>query len=148
MMLNPGSVFLQAALGFITTAGFAMLFNVPRRTLLACGLVGAGGHALRYSLQTLGVSTEVATFTGALIVGLVGYAEARRFHLPRLVFTVTGIITMVPGIPAYEVLVFFSEGDTLGGLQAAVRVGLVTGAIAAGLGMARVLVDMEWRHLG
>jgi uncharacterized membrane protein YjjB (DUF3815 family) len=35
--------------------------------------------------------------------------------------TVTGIISMVPGIPAYEVIFYFNKGNILDGLQSAVR---------------------------
>ncbi len=146
-MLNPETILLQAIWGFIATFGFAVLFNVPRQTLLACALVGAGGHAVRYVLRSLGVSNEVATFCGATCVGLTGYLMSRYWHLPRVVFTVTGIISMVPGIPAYEVLMYFNEGDILGGLQSFVRAGLVTAAIAAGLGAARIVSDSDWRRI-
>ncbi len=136
---------LQALFGFVATTGFAILFNVPRRALLVCGLIGTAGHLLRFVLRGLGVSNELATFCGALLVGLVGYWQARRMYVPRLVFTVTGIIAMVPGIPAYEVIFYFNKGDILDGLQSAVQAGLVAGAIAAGLGTARIVTETEWR---
>ena len=63
--------------------------------------------------------------------------------MPRLIFTVTGIITMVPGIPAYEMIIYFIRSDTLNGLQSAVRTGLITGAIAAGLSTARLLTEIN-----
>ncbi len=63
--------------------------------------------------------------------------------LPRLVFTVTGIISMVPGIPAYETVIFFSRNDILDGLQSAIRAGLATAAIAVGLSTARILTEFE-----
>lgn len=146
-MFNPGTILLQAVWGFLATFGFAVLFNVPRKTLLACALVGAGGHAVRYTLRGIGVSNEVATFCGATFVGLTGYWQSRYWHWPRVVFTVTGIISMVPGIPAYEVLMYFNQGDILGGLQSFVRAGLVTAAIAAGLGAARILSDSDWQRI-
>ncbi len=142
-MPDLSTIFLQGVVGFLATFGFSVLFNAPRHTIISAGLVGAGGHILRYVLRGAGVSNEVATFAGALFVGLVGYWTAVRFNLPRLVFTVTGIISMVPGIAAYEVLVFFSRGDVSGGLQSGVRAILATGAIAAGLSLARFLTDPE-----
>ncbi len=151
LSIDPGlfpTILLQGLLGFVATLGFAILFNVPRHTLLACAVIGSLGHVVRFGLRWVGFSNEVATFFGALCVGLVGYWQARRVHLPRLVFTVTGIISMVPGIPAYEMLVYFSRGDTLGGVRNAVQAALVTGAIAAGLGAARILTETEWYRSG
>ncbi len=137
---------LQVVLGFVATAGFAVLFNVPRDTLIPAGLIGAAGHVLRFVLRSSGVSNELATFCGALAVGLVGYWQARRTLHPRLIFTVTGIISMVPGVPAYEVIFYFNRGDILDGLQSAVRATLLAGAIAAGLSTARILTETEWTH--
>ncbi len=143
--MTISDLFLQGLFGFVATAGFAILFNVPRRALLICGLIGAAGHLLRFVLRQLGVSNELATFCGALLVGLIGYWQARRMYVPRLIFTVTGIISMVPGIPAYEVIFYFNRGDILAGLQSAVRATLIAGAIAAGLSTARILTETEWR---
>ena len=134
-------ILFQAALGFVVTAGFAVLFNVPRSALPYSALIGAGGHALLFFLRGLGLSAEGATFCGSFAVGLVGFGVARRMHAPRMIFTVTGIISMVPGIPAYEMIIYFVHSDTLNGLQSAVRTGLITGAIAAGLSIARLLTE-------
>jgi uncharacterized membrane protein YjjB (DUF3815 family) len=137
----------QGLFGFVATSGFAILFNVPRRALPVCGLIGAAGHLIRFVLRQHGVSNELATFCGALLVGLVGYWQARRTHVPRLIFTVTGIISMVPGIPAYEVIFYFNKGDILDGLRSAVQAGLIASAIAAGLSTARILTETEWRRI-
>ncbi|MBD2101809.1 threonine/serine exporter family protein [Leptolyngbya sp. FACHB-261] len=144
MALNLNTVLVQALLGFVSTAGFAILFNVPRRALLICALIGTLGHGLRFVLISLGVVPEVATFCGSLCVGLVGAWPAHKLNLPRIVFTVTGIIDLVPGIPAYQVLVYFSRNDIAGGLESAVKAGLITGAIVAGLSTARILTDRQW----
>jgi uncharacterized membrane protein YjjB (DUF3815 family) len=142
--MTLSDLLLQGLFGFVATAGFAVLFNIPRRVLISAALIGAVGHLLRFALRQVGISNEVATFCGALTVGLVGYWQARRMHLPRLVFTVTGIISMVPGVSAYEIVVYFSKGDILDGLQSAVRATLIAGAIAAGLSTARILTETEW----
>lgn len=142
--MTLSDLLLQGLFGFVATAGFAILFNVPRRALLSAALIGAGGHLLRVFLRSVGISNEVATFCGALTVGLVGYWQAHGMQLPRLIFTVTGVISMVPGIPAYEMIVHFSKGNILDGLQSGVRATLVAGAIAAGLSTARILTETEW----
>ena len=138
---------LQGGMALLATVGFAVLFNVPPRLLAACGVVGIGGHLVRYSLLQGGASPALAAYIGALFVGLFGYGISTRYKLPRLVFTVTGIITMIPGIPAYEVLLYFYKGDINGGLSAGVYAVLITGAVAAGLSTARLLTDSDLRHV-
>ncbi|MBX3082970.1 MAG: threonine/serine exporter family protein [Anaerolineae bacterium] len=142
--LSLTNVLFQGLLGFVVTIGFGILFNVPRKVLPWTGIVGAIGHLLRYGLRQLGASNELGTAAGALAIGLIGYSQAVRFNLPRLIFTVVGIISMIPGIPAYETMLYFSAGDIPSGLNNLVRAGLQTGAIALGLGTARLLTETEW----
>lgn len=139
-------VALYLVYGFVITAGFGVLFNLPRYTLARAGLVGAVALAARYLGIQAGASPVTATFIAALVVGLVGYGQSRVFHIPRTVFTVTGIIGLVPGVAGFETLIYFQTGDILGGLQSFVAASLITGAIAAGLGTARILLDIEWRY--
>ncbi|MCE7948696.1 MAG: threonine/serine exporter [Chloroflexi bacterium CFX4] len=141
------TLLLQALMALLATVGFAVLFNVPPRLLAACGLVGMGGHLVRFSLLQNGTAPVLAAYLGALFIGVMGYAVSTRYKLPRLVFTVTGIITMIPGIPAYEVLLFFYEGNINGGLASGVYALLISGAVAAGLSTARLLIDTDLRHM-
>jgi uncharacterized membrane protein YjjB (DUF3815 family) len=128
--------------GFIATAGFGVLFNVPTRLLIICGFTGAMGHMWRRSLIAYGVHPAIAAFFGALIVGMLGYSQARMFHMPRAIFTVTGIISMVPGTAAFETIVYFLNDDIDGGVRSGVQTGLIVGAIASGLVAARLLVSL------
>lgn len=134
----------QATLSFIGTLGFAVLYNVPRQALLLCAAIGAAGNTLRLLVADLGLTENVATFFGALLVGLVGAIPAKRMNLPLVLFAITGIICMIPSIAAYKVVVYFSRGEILGGLQSAIEAGFGVGAIAAGIGTARILTDAEW----
>ncbi|WP_119067841.1 threonine/serine exporter family protein [Aggregatilinea lenta] len=131
----------QGFWAFVATLGFAVLFNVPTRMLLVCGVAGALGHMWKRVLMAHGIDVVTSTFVGAMVVGLVGYTQARFFHMPRLIFTVTGIIPMVPGVPAFETMVYFMRDDISTGLETLVRAGLIGGAIAVGLVTARLLVS-------
>ncbi len=132
----------QGFWAFVATVGFGVLFNVPARALFFCGLTGAAGHICRRVLLNAGINPITAAFCGAVVVGLVGYFEARIFHMPRLIFTVTGIIPMVPGVPAFETVVYFMRDDILTGVETAIRVMLLVGAIGAGLMTARLTLGL------
>jgi uncharacterized membrane protein YjjB (DUF3815 family) len=127
----------QGAIGFVATVGFAVWFALPRETLLRAGTVGMGGFLLRSLIVAHGHSLMIGSFFAALFIGLFGYARARTFHYPRVIFTVTGIIPLVPGISAYRALLLFSQGNTLQGLESAMQGFLVLAALAAGLTAAR-----------
>lgn len=89
----------------VAALGFAMLFNVPVRTLAACAIGGAIGHIIRTLLMKWGVSIETATLAGATVVGFLGEMFARRWLAPASVFTVPAVIPMVPGTFAYRTMI-------------------------------------------
>ena len=144
-MITIGDLLLQALLGALVTAGFGMLFNVPRNTLIRAVIVGTTGHIFRFTLRSVGVTNEVATLLGAFTVGVFGYWNTHQLRMPRAIITVTGIITMIPGIPAYEMIIYFFHGDTVNGLQSVVKAVILAGSIAAGLSLARIITAPEFR---
>ena len=144
-MITIGDLLLQALLGALVTLGFGMLFNVSRNTLIRAVIVGTTGHVFRFSMRSVGISNEVATFVAAFTVGLLGYWNTHQLRIPRAIITVTGIISMVPGIPAYQMIIYFFHGDTLNGVQSAVKAVILAGAIAAGLSLARIITTPEFK---
>jgi uncharacterized membrane protein YjjB (DUF3815 family) len=93
----------------MASLGFAILFNVPVRTLLACALCGASGYATRTLLMQFGIGIELATLAGATLIGVLGELFARRWHAPAPVFTVPGVIPMIPGTFAYNAMIGLVE---------------------------------------
>lgn len=144
MLLELSKLAPQAILSFIATLGFAVLYNVPRQALIWCSAIGMGAYLVQSVLKDLGVVEAVAIFFGALFVGLVGAVPAKRMHLPMVLFAITGIICIIPGTSVYRVVVYFQQNDILGGLESAVNAGFGIGAIATGIGTARILTDLEW----
>lgn len=88
----------QMPAAFIGTAAFAILFGVPRRYYLDCGLCGAIGWLIYLSLVRLaGASSAEATLFATMAVVWASYGFARRRGCPVLVFLVCGIFPLVPG---------------------------------------------------
>ena len=88
----------------VAALGFAILFNVPVRTLAACFVNGALGHALRTLLMRYGLGIEAATLAGAVLIGCLGVGCARLWKAPTPVFTVPGAIALVPGTFAFRTM--------------------------------------------
>jgi uncharacterized membrane protein YjjB (DUF3815 family) len=78
-----------------------------------------------------------ATFFGALTVGLAALLIDRRFNMPRIAITVPAIIVMLPGVYAFQSIVFFNRGQVLDALQASALCAFVLGAMAMGLAVPR-----------
>ncbi len=98
------SVIRDFLLSFVVAAGFALLFNTPRRVIWVAGLLGGLGHGLRFVLLGAGVAVVPATLAGAVLIGLTGIVMAHRVHAPPVVFTMPACITMIPGLFAYRAM--------------------------------------------
>lgn len=136
------TVVLDALWSALAAAGFAILFNVPRRALLGCIVTGAVGHALR-TLLLYGFTIEAATLTGATVVGFMAWGFARHYQMPSLIFAVCGTIPMVPGSYAYRAMIGLirvaganpidGEAVLIDAWINFVKTGLILLAIAAGI---------------
>src|SRR5262249_18720170 len=135
---------LRGAASFVGGCGFAVLYNSTWRTVLVVGALSFAGNELRLSLQDAGAQQATATLAGVVLVGLLASLAQPLLREPRIVLTVPGIIIMVPGGAAFHSVVLFARGDALGGLESAVVVGFVVGAMAIGLALARFASERRW----
>lgn len=98
MILEKGIWFGFAALGF------AILFNVPQRTLLIIWIIGASGGLTKLLLMQCDIGIVIATFAGASLVGILSVYAAHNKHAPPLVFSIPSVIPMIPGAFAYRMM--------------------------------------------
>ena len=92
-----------------------------------------------------GLDEVRASFIGAFIVSLVAHYAARKFRMPMIVFSVSGIIPLVPGGIAYNTMRNIMELDYIMGLQNGMRAFMISGAIAMGLVFAEVIMQLLLR---
>lgn len=138
-------ILIQIVLSFIATSCFAVIFNAPVKVLPWCGIVGSLGWTIYYLLSQAGVYEVHATFVGAFVVAIVAHIYARRFRMPMIVFSVSGIIPLVPGSIAYNAMRNIVEVDYLAGMEYGMRAFLISGAIAMGLVFAEVIMQFMYR---
>ncbi len=138
---------VQLILSFFATAGIAIIFNVPRRTLIYCGFVGVVGWMIYFILTEHGMDIVNASFFSAFIIAIVSHLYARRFKMPMIIFIVGGIIPLVPGGMAYNAMRNVVEDDYIQGLQYGLKAFLITGAIVIGLVFAEVLIQLIFRSV-
>ncbi|AUS85185.1 MULTISPECIES: threonine/serine exporter family protein [Lysinibacillus] len=140
-------IIIQLIVSFFATAGIAIIFNVPRKTLLHCGLVGVIGWIIYYVLTEQGMDVVKASFFGSFVIAIVAHLYARRFKIPMIIFIVGGIIPLVPGGMAYNAMRNVVEDDYLQGLQYGLKAFLITGAIVIGLVFAEVIIQLIFRSV-
>ena len=91
-------MWVQIIAAFIGTAAFAVLFGVPRKHYVLCGISGVLGWILYMLLvRYAGFTAPAATLFATMLVTL----SARFFsvwdHCPSIVFLLCGIFPLVPG---------------------------------------------------
>lgn len=128
-------------LAAIPAVGFAMVFNVPRRALRWCALLGAIGHGSRMVMMTSGFNIEWSTFMASMLVGCIGIQWSRWYLAHPKVFTVAAVIPMFPGISAYTAMISavkishfgYSEPQMILLLSNFLKASSIVGALSIGL---------------
>lgn len=104
-------MFLQFIFAFISTIGFAVLFNIPKKAIIKASFGGGiGWIAFVYSNNHFH-SLIVASFIGACIVAIISEIFARKFKETVTVFVIPGIIPLVPGAGMYYTMLSVVEKD-------------------------------------
>ncbi|MDD4321668.1 MAG: threonine/serine exporter family protein [Acidaminococcaceae bacterium] len=137
---------------FIATIAFGKLFNTPRRVLVLGGLVGAIGFAVYiYMKDVLGYSSMLSNFAGTIVLSIISEVFARIFKEPVTVFSIPGIIPLVPGLPLYRAMNFFMLNAYNVGMEKMVQASLDATAIALGIllisSIARLFKNSKTRAL-
>lgn len=128
----------QLVTSFIASAAFGMIFNVPRKALMQCGFAGMIGWILYIWLQNMEVNPITATVVAAFWVTMISYYFAKKYKTPIIVFSVSGIIPLVPGGLAYDALRHVAMNEYDLAVQLGARAFMISGAIALGLILAEV----------
>lgn len=125
----------QMLLCTVASASTSILLNVPRRALTACGLMGTAAFFAAGWFGDHGASPLAANFLAALIVAVLAEITARLMRLPVSIFTVPGVIPLVPGVTAYKAMFAFVQDQYDAGNSLAISAVLLAAAISAGLVM-------------
>ena len=139
------SLWFQLIISFFATACFGVIFNAPTKAIPTCGFVGAIGWGIYYLMADYGLDEVRASFIGAFIVSLVAHYAARKFRMPMIELSVSGIIPLVPGGIAYNTMRNIMELDYIMGLQNGLRAFMISGAIAMGLVFTEVIMQIILR---
>lgn len=87
----------------IAAIGFAMNFNVPRRTLFAIAMLAMMGMCLRNFLGfDLGQGLVIGSLAAASLISIVSVRLVQPTRSPNHVLTIPSVIPMVPGILMYR----------------------------------------------
>lgn len=98
------AIALKSLAAGLAAAGFAILFNVPQRTLLPVAVLGALGGLVKFGVMKIGADIVFASFLSATAIGIASISMAHAKNSPPLVFYIPSVIPMVPGFFIYNMM--------------------------------------------
>jgi uncharacterized membrane protein YjjB (DUF3815 family) len=129
----------QLVTSFVGASAFGVLFNAPKNSLIQCGFAGMIGWCLYITLVNAHVDPVLATLAASCIVTVISQICARVYQMPIIVFSVSGVIPLVPGGLAYDAMRKVVENDYNAAIQLAAKAFVISGAIAIGLVFSEVI---------
>jgi uncharacterized membrane protein YjjP (DUF1212 family) len=137
------NLFSDIALAAMVTCGFAVYYNTPWSLVRLAAIGGMVGHGIRFLALDAGATLEVATFAGAVGVGVISGCLTRWAQASVAGIGFAGAVTMMPGLQLYRALsgavhLARQGGQTEPAVMAATlgnafQACIVTGALATGL---------------
>ena len=124
---------LTAFLAFIGSLTSGLAFNIKGRKLVFAGFSGMFGYVAFSVLFQLTGYLVLSIFLGAVVVGLYSETTARLLKSPSTVFSIPGILPLVPGIAAYEMMQHLMNNQLIFALGKMIDVASGAGAIAFGI---------------
>ncbi len=132
----------QLVTSFVASAGFGIIFNAPKRSLIKCGLVGMVGWMTYIALVEFNFDVLLATFIASFFIASISQFFAKMYKTPSIIFSVAGIIPLVPGGSAFDAMRNIVTNEYNIAIQLGVKVFLLSGAIAIGLVFSEVMYQL------
>lgn len=127
---------LSFIFAFFSTMGFCILFHVPKKHILLSSFVGGCGWLIYTYFNTMGISKVLACFIGACAVAFLSGLFAKFFKEATTIYTIPGILPLVPGAGMYYTMLAILEGD----LQKTASVGIETLLMAGAISVALLVI--------
>lgn len=122
---------LQASFAALASLGFAAVFHVKGKNIFFAALVGGIGYLVYLAIMPK--SVIVAIFLASVTVALCSEIMARIRKAPATLFSVAGMIPIVPGAGMYNSMLLAFTGKTAEAITACYDTLLEAGAIAMGI---------------
>ncbi|WP_028274647.1 threonine/serine exporter family protein [Atopococcus tabaci] len=127
---------IQFLSGLIVSLGFGIIYDIPKNNLFYSGLTGAVGWMISFvMIHVFDIHLFISTIAASFFIALFGQIFSRRLKTPVTLFIMPGLIPLVPGGVAFNMMRSFVGGDNASGAQYAIDTFLVAGALALGLAL-------------
>ncbi|WP_283679844.1 threonine/serine exporter family protein [Lentilactobacillus sp. Marseille-Q4993] len=101
---------IEFIISFLSTVGFGIITNVPRRALLPAGITGAISWTTYVVLATVMHSLFFPNVIAAIIIGVLGNLFSIHYKVPVNMIYIPSLVSLVPGGIIYEAMKDFTQG--------------------------------------
>ncbi|MGN1002579.1 MAG: threonine/serine exporter family protein [Oscillospiraceae bacterium] len=124
----------QLVAAFFGTVAFSLLFDVPKKYYIYCGIAACAGWCL-YCVLTIyaGLSVTAASFFGTVLVVFLSRYLAVWKGCPVTIFLISGIFPLVPGGSIYWTAYYIVTGQGQAGLASGFTAIKISFAIVFGI---------------
>lgn len=127
---------LQIITGGIGTVGFAILFNVRDKKLIAAILGGFLSWAAFLLFRMFIGNEPICYFLVSVLISLYSEIMARKLKTPTTTFLMTSLIPLIPGGSLYYTMVYAFSGSS----EKFLTKGIYTLQLAAALALGIIVV--------
>ena len=133
LALDPAGIATQLVAAFFGAAGFAMIFHLPRKHLLAASIGGILSWAIYLAVGTVASGIFLPALIASAFSAFYAEALARWRNVPSLLFIIPTVVPLIPGAPLYYTMSFAVAADWPQVVEYALRTGQFALGIAAGM---------------
>lgn len=130
-MINDWIIPFVAA--FVSTLGFAIIYNIHGKNLIIASLCGAFGWVFYLIAARFTASAIVPYFIAGIVVALYSEVAAKIFKTPVTVYLMPGFIPLVPGGTIFRTMEACLFGNITVFAEGLVNTLKIGGAISLGL---------------
>ncbi|MBW1605302.1 threonine/serine exporter family protein [Lactobacillus sp. Sy-1] len=130
---------------YIATVCFGILVNVPHRALNLDGIVGVLGWLVYYLYVNHFGGYIGGNFFGTFTIGIAGVLASRYKKLPVIIFNIPGLVPLVPGGQAYQVMRDMALNEYGLAKYNLLQVAFIAGSISAGFLVAEVVNQLLFK---
>ena len=121
----------QVIAAFIGTVAFSIIFRVPGRQCVCCGIVGSIGWI--FYLIVRGASESVACLVASIVVVVLARVLAVLRKVPSNVFMLPGMFPVLPGIGICNTIYRIMSGNWMDGVSLGLDTLKQIGAMVLGI---------------
>ncbi|QQY78747.1 uncharacterized membrane protein YjjB (DUF3815 family) [Keratinibaculum paraultunense] len=127
------SILIKFLFAFLSTIGFAILFDIPKKSIYKSGIAGALSWITFYIISSFFGSLIVGTFFASVVVGILGELLARHSKKPATVYIIPGIVPLVPGAGMYYTMLALVRKDFFTAINKGTETFFIAAAISLGI---------------